>query len=460
MLEMQLTPQAQAIMLLTVSFGQTNQQDIKPLSNGEWARFAGWLKDRGLEPASLLSGNLDSLLDGWVDRAISFSRIQGLLRRGTALGLVVERWERAGIWILTRSDPSYPERIKRHLRLNSPAILFGCGNRDLLNEGGVAVVGSRDASEEDLAFAETLGRDAAHQGHTIVSGDARGIDQRSMSGALECGGNAVGVVADNLVRSATAAAYRKRIMSGRLTLISPFNPEVAFNVGNAMARNRYIYCMADSAVVVSCTPDKGGTWNGALENLKAAWVPLWVKRTNAGESGNAELVRRGAQWLPDMVTSLDTLQVYSPRIVDRDEPSELTTSFPSTHAPKAPEANRQPTAPARPSVQPDTSGTASASAGVSSAGGSSPHTAAADFYGLFTAKLIAITAAAPMTTDEIGACMGLEKSQVNAWLRRAVSERKAKKFSKPVRYQSTEEDTKQASLFGDDMLKTGMISRG
>jgi predicted Rossmann fold nucleotide-binding protein DprA/Smf involved in DNA uptake len=459
MLEMQLTPQAQAIMLLTVSFGQTNQQDVKPLSNGEWARFASWLKGRGFDPATLLRGNLDSLLEGWVDRTISVSRIQGLLGRGTALGLVVERWERAGVWILTRSDPSYPERIKRRLHLNSPAILFGCGNRDLLNHGGVAVVGSRDASEEDLVFAEKLGRDAAHQGHAIVSGDARGIDQRSMSGALEFGGNAVGIVADNLVRSATAVAYRKRIMSGQLTLISPFNPEVEFNVRNAMARNRYIYCMADSAVVVSCTPDKGGTWNGALENLKAAWVPLWVKRTNTSESGNAELVRRGAQWLPDVVTSFDTLLVHSPRVVDREELYEPTTPAPTTHAPKAQEANRQPSPPAHPTVPPDASGTASASAGVSATGGNSPHTAGADFYELFTARLIAITAAAPMTTDEIGACMGLEKSQVSAWLRRAISERKAKKFSKPVRYQSTEEDAQQALLFGDDTLKTGMISR-
>ena len=96
-------------------------------------------------------------------------------------------------------------------------------------------------------------------------------------------------------------------MSGDLVLISPFSPEAGFNVGNAMSRNRYIYGLADAAIVISSTPDRGGTWNGALEDLKAGWVPLWVKRTENEKSGNPELVRRGARWLADDLTSLELL---------------------------------------------------------------------------------------------------------------------------------------------------------
>ena len=33
-----------------------------------------------------------------------------------------------------------------------------------------------------------------------------------------------------------------------------------------------IYCLADTAIVISSTADKGGTWTGAIENLKIAWV--------------------------------------------------------------------------------------------------------------------------------------------------------------------------------------------
>lgn len=39
-------------------------------------------------------------------------------------------------------------------------------------------------------------------------------------------------------------------MAMNLVLMSPFNPEAGFDVGNAMARNKYVYCLADAAVVV------------------------------------------------------------------------------------------------------------------------------------------------------------------------------------------------------------------
>lgn len=40
--------------------------------------------------------------------------------------------------------------------------------------------------------------------------------------------------------------------------------------------------------------DKGGTWHGAIENLKHGWVPLWVRSTPDAQSGNAALLKRGA----------------------------------------------------------------------------------------------------------------------------------------------------------------------
>jgi hypothetical protein len=88
-------------------------------------------------------------------------------------------------------------------------------------------------------------------------------------------------------------------MEERLTLVSPFNPEAAFDVGNAMARNRYIYCLADAAVVVTTSEGQGGTWNGAIQNLKQGWVPLWTMRGSEGGSGNSALVARGGCWLPE-----------------------------------------------------------------------------------------------------------------------------------------------------------------
>ena len=142
----------------------------------------------------LMDGNLSPLLTGWTDPKITVSRLETLLNRGLAL----EKWGRAGLWLIKRADPAYPTRLKRRLRRESPPILFrGCGNQSLLQQGPLAVVGSRNAKEEDLDFARRLGEDPANQDISIVSGGARGVDQTVMHGALERGGSVVGVLASD-----------------------------------------------------------------------------------------------------------------------------------------------------------------------------------------------------------------------------------------------------------------------
>lgn len=79
------------MILLTVPFGRT---DAKPLSVREWGRLVVWLKDDELEPSRLLTGDPKSLLSSWMDRTVTLQRIEGLLDRGGALGLALEKWER------------------------------------------------------------------------------------------------------------------------------------------------------------------------------------------------------------------------------------------------------------------------------------------------------------------------------------------------------------------------------
>ena len=290
--------QAQSVVLLTAVLGKRTPHAPKPLSVGEWADFARMLHGRGLNPAQLLGSDIDALMADWRHPAITADRIQRLLDRGTALGLCLERWERAGLWLLVRSDPDYPRKLKRHLEWKSPPLLFGCGNRKLVGQRGLAVVGSRNASEADLAAAAQLGREAATADCSIISGGARGVDETAMLAGLQTEGTAIGVLANGLQRAATSRKYRQALQRGDLALISPFAPEAGFHAGNAMARNRYIYCLAVNAVVVASKKNGGGTWRGAIENLEHGWVPMWVHKSGASHTGNSALVDSGAQWLP------------------------------------------------------------------------------------------------------------------------------------------------------------------
>jgi predicted Rossmann fold nucleotide-binding protein DprA/Smf involved in DNA uptake len=426
---MALNAQAQAVALLTVYLAKPGKGDARPLSPKEWGRFALWLKGRALQPEALLNEDPVKVLAGWLDKTVTMPRIEALLGRGAALGLALEKWERAGLWVMTRSDPDYPERWKTRLKAGSPPLLFGCGNRHLLGNGGLAVVGSRDAVQADLSFAAELGAEASAQGMSIVSGGARGIDEAVMLGALEHEGTTVGVLADSLLRAATSARYRQHLIVRNLALVSPFNPEAGFEVGNAMARNRYIYCLADAAVVVCSNRAGGGTWTGAIENLKEGWVPLWVKGGSHPAPGNAELARRGARWLPDGKHDLAVL--VEPPAGAADETPGREPSPPGL----PPAANLRRDESVRE---------------VSVAGCQAPPAQTVGFYDLFLLRVKDLTAASPLTLEQLQDRLDLTTPQVGPWLKRALAEGQIEKLRKPVRYRWQGPLPRQPSMFGND----------
>lgn len=394
--EVNVTPHAEAVMLLTVSFGKSESQAANPLSPTEWSAFASWLKELGCTPGDLLNRDLSALLQDWEHPKVTVDRLRALLNRGTTLGFALERWQRAGLWVLTRSEPEYPRRLKERLRRKAPPVLFGCGNKKLLNARGIAVVGSRHADSADVSFAANIGREAAECGSLVVSGGARGVDQAAMFGALTADGTVIGVLADNLFRSATSAKYRKHLMSGDLTLTSPFNPEVRFFVGNAMARNKYVYCLAEEAVVVSSAYNNGGTWNGALENLKNEWTPLWIRRAESPESGNSHLVELGGRWLDHLD---DLAQTGS---VDRQQSSTQGEDIQRPHPEKA--------------VDP-----------------------AEELYAKVR-SLITDLCTEPKQAVQMANALRVTKRQADTWIRLLVEDGVLKKVTRPVRYIVREKD--------------------
>ena len=61
-----------------------------------------------------------------------------------------------------------------------------------------------------------------------------------------------------------------------------------------MGRNRLIYTLADYAIVIASDFEKGGTWSGATEALKAKWGPVFVLQHEQMPFGNTKLIERGA----------------------------------------------------------------------------------------------------------------------------------------------------------------------
>ncbi|MBK9533574.1 MAG: DNA-processing protein DprA [Flavobacteriales bacterium] len=294
---MDLRPDDQATLLLTAHLPGGNA--VQPLSTGEWSRFSAWLLAHEHTPGDLFIGDPKHTLATFQDKTITLERIAPLLDRGFQVALLLEKWQRAGLWVITRSSPDYPQRLTTMLGDQAPPLFHGAGDRRKLESKALAVIGSRNAAEADLHFARQLGHAAAQQGWSIVSGGARGVDEASMRGAIEASGTVIGVVADSLLKMATSHKYRDAIQRSDIVLLCASHPEVGFSGANAMARNKYVYCLSRAAVVVCSDANKGGTWAGATEDLKKKWVPVWVKHHPDPRSGNRALVDRGAQPLPD-----------------------------------------------------------------------------------------------------------------------------------------------------------------
>ncbi|AGA75508.1 DNA-processing protein DprA [Pseudomonas plecoglossicida] len=417
----------QSILLLTSYFSKS-AGDAKPLSPTEWGRFALWLNEQCKTPADLVTADPRAVLQGWQDDKISLERIEQLLGRGHALALALEKWSRAGIWVLTRSDADYPKLLKQRLRNNAPPVLFGCGNARLLNQSGVCVVGARKADDADLGYASALGERIAVSGLSVVSGGARGVDEAAMQGGLKQEGTVIGVMADSLLSAAMASKWRQGLMNNNLVLVSPFYPEAGFNAGNAMARNKYIYCLSQAAVVVR-SDTKGGTWSGAIENLKKAWVPLWVKRYQDVHSGNQALVTEGGRWLEDAIEHLD-VQSLCTSVSLKSGVADLLSADSGTAAADV----EQPSPNVIVEETPQASSSVNGPVDQGSETSSEPNAAVGEmsFYQFFLNKMQCLQAA--VTADELAERWDVPKKQINDWLKQSVDEGLVQKLAKPVRY--------------------------
>lgn len=415
-----LSPNTKAILLLTaplVAGRGENSTDI--LTPSEYKKFARCLIELNAKPADLLTPSVDQLLRD-CRHLIDKARVEHLLARGFLLSQVVERWHARAIWVVSRADSTYPQRLKSRLRENAPAVIYGCGDRKILDSGGLAVVGSRNADEALIEYTQEVGRLAASAGRTVVSGGARGIDQAAMRGALDAGGRVTGVLADSLESMAMQREHRNMLLDGRLVLISPYDPSARFNVGHAMQRNKLIYALADAALVVSADLNKGGTWAGATEQLeKLRLVPVFVRRTVEPSGALDVLAKKGALPWPDPVDVVGlNAAIAHPAPEYAPSRGQNQFSFPSPKEGAGRVRDAEPPA----------------SAATSDHVAVSPDLEFADEVFTTARSVVLRVLNEPMKSADVARCLGVTEPQAQVWLTRLVDEGVLEKSRKPVRY--------------------------
>jgi predicted Rossmann fold nucleotide-binding protein DprA/Smf involved in DNA uptake len=397
----ELAPDTQAILLLCASFGQNRQVEPKPLTLVEYNCLTKWLLENYMRPADLLEPTAKEQLQKITIGKLNSNRLLALLERGVMLSFAVEKWINQGLWVLGRSDADYPKRLKQRLRHSAPPILYGIGNIELLSMGGLAIVGSRDANEEIVGYTQRVGQKIAEQRMQLVSGGARGVDTEAMLSVLDTGGTAVGVLADSLTKAAVNSKYRNSIKEGRLTLLSTYDPDAGFNIGNAMGRNKYVYTLADYALVVSSSVGKGGTWAGAVEALKQKDIPVFVRLHPCVSEGNQQLFNMGAKPFPvepwnNLLEEMLAIALSSVEPVE----TEIAMITPETGLDNCHQQDQ---------VSPK------------------------DIYEAVL-PFILNHLQQPKDVKSLAECLDVKSSQMQDWLNRAVMEGKVIKINKPVTY--------------------------
>jgi len=318
---MPLTDDAHTLVMACSYVGLDPKTELAPLTLKEWNTLAPKILDSSLKtPGGMLGLTAEALQE---ELALSLSEAQqlaALLDRGGAVGFELESLLNAGIQIVTRADSNYPQRLKEKLQASTPIVLFYVGELALAQEESVAIVGSRAVDEAGSTFTEKLADRCVRNRMAVVSGGAKGVDIVSMKTALENDGQCVGVMGDSLAKKIREREARQYIFEERLLLLTPFHPNAPFQVGNAMARNKIIYALADYAVVVASDFETGGTWAGATENLRKGYAPLFVRSDDNVPKGNRVLLNKNAA--PLTTEEIESLEVDLRELFARKMPGK------------------------------------------------------------------------------------------------------------------------------------------
>lgn len=207
---------------------------------------------------------------------------------------MVEDMLSQGYEILPIHCDEYPKILKKNLGKAAPTVIFTKGNKELLNESSIAIVGSRNADKISLQFTDNVAKRISASNGVVVSGFAKGVDRQALDSALAAGGKSIIVLPQGIMTFASGfKQYYKHIIQGHVLVMSSFAPKAPWSKEFAMARNPIIYGMA-SHIYVAQSDDKGGTWSGVLDGLRKNRA-IYVRWPEPGEkNANVQLVRKGA----------------------------------------------------------------------------------------------------------------------------------------------------------------------
>lgn len=208
----------------------------------------------------------------------------------------LEYIKKNNIEIITINDEYYPIRLKQIY--DPPLVIYLKGNKNILNDKSIAIVGSRICTNYGKEVARKIAYDLSTNNINVISGLAKGIDANAHIGSLNANGKTIGVMGcglDIVYPKENEKLFNEIIKSGG-AVISEYVVGTKPLARNFPRRNRIISGMSDGVLVVEAKEKSGTliTVDFALEQGKDLYaVPGNISSQNS--YGTNELIKQGAK---------------------------------------------------------------------------------------------------------------------------------------------------------------------
>lgn len=212
------------------------------------------------------------------------------------------------IEIITIYDKEYPDKLK--VIYDPPVVLYVKGNKNILKENTMAIVGCRLCSKYGENIAKKIAYNLSRNNINIVSGLAKGIDTYSHIGCLKANGKTIAVVGcglDIVYPSENTKLFGNIINYGG-AVVSEYPLGTKPVPYNFPRRNRIISGLSNGVIVVEAREKSGTliTVDFALEQGKNVYaIPGNINSLNS--YGTNELIKQGAKIVTNMQDILEDL---------------------------------------------------------------------------------------------------------------------------------------------------------
>ncbi|MEI0747566.1 DNA-processing protein DprA [Brachyspira pulli] len=209
--------------------------------------------------------------------------------------IIVEKSKDYGIGILSLFDEDYPFNLKQID--NPPYILYYKGDLKKLRRNSIAIVGTREPTNESRKYSFELASKLSSLNISVVSGMAKGVDREAHLGAISSLVNTVAVLGngiDTVYPSENLQIYNKLVEKG--IIVSEFEIGRKPDRMNFPRRNRIISGLSYAVVMVEAASKSGAliTVDYALNQGRDVYIAPYDEKNNA-YFGNHKLYKDGAK---------------------------------------------------------------------------------------------------------------------------------------------------------------------